>query len=138
MPVRSSSLPQRGREILGAKVGKPRPGAPGRAPARVAGRRLRAAAEADFVLALYNPRSARRNWQYQRAQEVLAAHRPPETPVGVVRNAYRPGQVVTITTVAEMDCIDVDMFTTVIIGNSQTRQFGSVIVTPRGYILTVP
>jgi precorrin-3B C17-methyltransferase len=96
-------------------------------------RRLRAAAEADFVLALLNPKSRRRDWQYRRAQEILAQHRPPETPVGVVRNAYRPGQAVEITTVAHMGEAAVDMFTTVIVGSSQTRRFGSVVVTPRGY-----
>jgi precorrin-3B C17-methyltransferase len=105
-------------------------------PWEIIERRLRAAAEADFVLALFNPRSTRRDWQYRRVQEILAAHRPPETPVGVVRNAFRPGQAVTVTTVGEMDSVDVDMFTTVIIGNSQTRQFGPVMVTPRGYLLT--
>jgi precorrin-3B C17-methyltransferase len=96
-------------------------------------RRLRAAAEADFVLALLNPKSQRRDWQYRQAQEILAQHRPAETPVGVVRNAYRPGQAVEITTVARMGEAAVDMFTTVIVGNSQTRRFGNVVVTPRGY-----
>jgi precorrin-3B C17-methyltransferase len=96
-------------------------------------RRLRAAAEADFVLALLNPRSRRRDWQYRRAQEILARHRPAQTPVGVVRNAFRPGQAVTVTTVGGMAEAAVDMFTTVIIGNSQTRRFGNVVVTPRGY-----
>lgn len=98
-------------------------------------RRLQAAAEADFVLAILNPKSQRRDWQYRRAQEILAGFRPPQTPVGVVRNAYRPGQSVERTTVARMAEAVVDMFTTVIVGNSQTRQFGSVIVTPRGYAL---
>jgi precorrin-3B C17-methyltransferase len=98
-------------------------------------RRLRAAAEADFVLAILNPKSQRRNWQYRRAQEILAGCRLPQTPVGVVRNAYRPGQSVERTTVAHMAEAVVDMFTTVIVGNSQTLQFGNVIVTPRGYAL---
>jgi precorrin-3B C17-methyltransferase len=99
-------------------------------------RRLRAAAEADFVLAILNPKSQRRDWQYGRAQEILAGYRPPQTPVGVVRNAYRPGQSVERTTVAHMAEACVDMFTTVIVGNSQTRQLGSVLVTPRGYRLS--
>jgi precorrin-3B C17-methyltransferase len=99
-------------------------------------RRLRAAAEADFVLALLNPKSQRRDWQYRRAQEILAACRMPETPVGVVRNAYRPGQSIERTTIAHMAEAVVDMFTTVIVGNSQTRQLGSVVVTPRGYALS--
>jgi precorrin-3B C17-methyltransferase len=99
-------------------------------------RRLQAAAEADFVLALLNPKSQRRHWQYHRAQEILAKWRLPQTPVGIVRNAYRPVQSVERTTVARMAEAVVDMFTTVIIGNSQTVQLGNAIVTPRGY--TVP
>jgi precorrin-3B C17-methyltransferase len=98
-------------------------------------RRLRAAAEADFALALLNPKSQRRDWQYRRAQEILAAYRQPETPVGIVRNAYRPGQSVVYTTVARMAEAAVDMFTTVIVGNSRTRRVGGAIVTPRGYTL---
>ena len=98
-------------------------------------RRLRAAAEADFVVALLNPKSRRRDWQYRRAAEILARHRSAEVPVGVVRNAYRPGQAVEITTVEHMTEAAVDMFTTVIVGNSQTRRFGNVVVTPRGYVV---
>jgi precorrin-3B C17-methyltransferase len=96
-------------------------------------RRLRAAAEGDFILALLNPKSERRDWQYPRAAEILRHHRAAETPVGIVRNAYRPGQAVGITTVARMSEAAVDMFTTVIVGNSQTRRFGNRVVTPRGY-----
>jgi precorrin-3B C17-methyltransferase len=96
-------------------------------------RRLTAAAEADFVLALLNPKSQRRDWQYRRAAEVLARNRPAETPVGVVRNAFRPGQAVEITAVGRMAEAAVDMFTTVVVGNSQTRRFGTTIITPRGY-----
>lgn len=98
-------------------------------------KRLMAAAEADFVMALFNPKSARRDWQYARAQAILAQHRAPHTPVGVVRNAYRPDQSVMITTVAAMADAPVDMLTTVIVGNSQTRRWQSRIVTPRGYIV---
>jgi precorrin-3B C17-methyltransferase len=104
-------------------------------PWEVIERRLRTVAEADFVLAILNPKSRRRNWQYRRAQEILAGCRLPQTPVGVVRNAYRPGQAVERTTIACMAEASVDMFTTVIVGNSQTLQLGSAIVTPRGYAL---
>ena len=100
-------------------------------------KRLRAAAEADFVMVLVNPKSARRHWQYARAQEIIAACRAPETPVGVVRNAYRPDQSVEVTTVARMTEAHVDMLTTVIIGNSQTRCFQSRLITPRGYPMAV-
>jgi precorrin-3B C17-methyltransferase len=96
-------------------------------------RRLQAGAEADFVLAILNPQSQRRLWQYRRAQEILAICRSPQTPVGVVRNAYRPDQSVERTTVAHMAEAVVDMLTTVIVGNSQTLRLGSAIVTPRGY-----
>lgn len=104
-------------------------------PWEVIERRLRAAAEADFVLALLNPKSQRRDWQYRRAQEILAEHRPPQTPVGIVRNAYRPGQSVERTTVAQMAEAAVDMFTTVIVGSSQSVQLGATIITPRGYAI---
>jgi cobalt-precorrin 5A hydrolase/precorrin-3B C17-methyltransferase len=96
-------------------------------------KRLLAAAAADFVTVLLNPKSARRQWQYGRAPAILAQHRPPETPVGVVRNAYRPQQSVQLTTVSAMLEAQVDMLTTVIVGNSQTRGWQSRMVTPRGY-----
>ena len=96
-------------------------------------KRLIAAAEADFVMVLVNPRSGRRHWQYARAQEIIAACRALETPVGVVRNAYRPDQSVALTTVARMVEAQVDMLTTVIVGNSQTRRFQLRLITPRGY-----
>jgi precorrin-3B C17-methyltransferase len=98
-------------------------------------RRLRAAAEADFVLAILNPKSQRRDWQLGRAQEILAAHRPPATPVGIVRNAFRPGQSIEQTSLGRMADATVDMFTTVIVGNTRTFQRGGAIVTPRGYRL---
>lgn len=106
-------------------------------PWSVIEKRLVAAAEADFVMVLVNPKSARRDWQYARAQEIIAACRPAETPVGVVRNAYRPDQSVAITTVARMTEAQVDMLTTVIVGNSQTRCFQSRLITPRGYPMAV-
>jgi precorrin-3B C17-methyltransferase len=98
-------------------------------------RRLAAAAEADFVIALFNPQSRRRDWQFRRAQEIIAGSRSPETPVGIVTNAYRPGQSVRMTNLAEMARAPVDMLTTVIVGNSQTREFSGAMVTPRGYLV---
>jgi precorrin-3B C17-methyltransferase len=97
-------------------------------------RRLIAAAEADFVIVLFNPQSQRRDWQFRRAQQIIAGSRSPETPVGIVTNAYRPGQSVRMTTLAEMASTPVDMLTTVIVGNSQTREFAGAMVTPRGYL----
>jgi precorrin-3B C17-methyltransferase len=105
-------------------------------PWTVIEKRLLAAAGADFVTVLLNPRSARRQWQYGRAQAIFAQHRDPGTPVGVVRNAYRPEQSVHITTVAGMLAAPVDMLTTVIVGNSQTQCWQSRLITPRGYRVT--
>lgn len=95
--------------------------------------RLQAAAAADFALALLNPKSAGRTAPYQRAQSLLRSVLAADTPVGIVRNAYRPEPSVAVTTLAEMDRPEVDMFTTVIVGNSTSRRFGGWIVTPRGY-----
>jgi precorrin-3B C17-methyltransferase len=107
-------------------------------PWAVIEKRLCAAAAADFVTVLLNPQSARRPWQYGRAQAILAQHRAPQTPVGIVRNAYRPEQSVQLTTVSGMLEAHVDMVTTVIIGNSQTQCWQSRMVTPRGYAVAHP
>jgi precorrin-3B C17-methyltransferase len=102
-------------------------------PWAVIEKRLTAAAAADFVLVLLNPKSARRQWQFVRACDLIGQHRMPMAPVGMVRNAYRPDQAVTITTVSGMAAALVDMLTTVIVGNSQTRCFQSHLITPMGY-----
>ena len=98
-------------------------------------RRLEAAAAGDFVLALYNPRSQRRDWQLLEARRILLEHRAGGTPVGLVREAYREGQRVDLTDLAGLEARadDVDMFTTVIIGNSTTYVLNGTMVTPRGY-----
>ena len=95
--------------------------------------RITAAAQGDFVLLCYNPRSAKRDWQLGRALELLAEHRPPTTPVGVVRNASRADQSAILTTLANFDPTVVDMFSLVVIGASQTRIVSGRMVTPRGY-----
>lgn len=96
--------------------------------------RLEAAARADFVIAIYNPRSKTRRTQIEEAQRIILAHRPPETPVGVVRNAYRDGQTIAVTTLAEMFDHEIDMTSIVLIGNSSTfLDAEGRIVTPRGY-----
>ena len=95
--------------------------------------RVRAAAEADLVLTLYNPRSAGRTWQLEAALDIVRRHRPAATPVGVVADAYRPGQRVAWTTLAEVDPAAVGMTTCVIVGASSTRLIGGRMVTPRGY-----
>lgn len=96
-------------------------------------KRLAAAAEADFVVVLYNPRSGRRKDQLPRALELLGAHKPEETPLGLVKRAYRPGQEVVVTTLAGLDPEAVDMQSIVLVGNSATRLAGGRMLTPRGY-----
>ena len=98
-------------------------------------RRLQAAALGDFVAVLYNPRSQRRTWQLLEARRVLMERRDGKTPVGLVRNAYRPSQQITVTDLdgLESRCEDVDMFTTVVIGNSTTYLHRGLMITPRGY-----
>ncbi|HMD46152.1 MAG TPA: precorrin-3B C(17)-methyltransferase [Acidimicrobiales bacterium] len=95
--------------------------------------RLRAAAAADLVVVLFNPRSARRTWQLEKALAVLAEHRRPGTPVGVVTDAGRPGQRAEVTTLAEVDAGRVTMTTCVVVGSTTTAVLGGRMVTPRGY-----
>jgi cobalt-precorrin 5A hydrolase/precorrin-3B C17-methyltransferase len=102
-------------------------------PWEVIERRVRAAAEADYVTVFYNPRSQARHWQLGAALTVLAAHRPPGTPAAIVRNASRTGQRVVLTTVAAFDPEAVDMLSLVIVGASTTRVVAGRMVTPRGY-----
>jgi cobalt-precorrin 5A hydrolase / precorrin-3B C17-methyltransferase len=102
-------------------------------PWEVIRERVRAAAEADFVVSLYNPRSKGRVWQLGKAREILLRHRPPDTPVGVVREAYREGQDVTLTDLGSLRPEQVDMLTVVIVGSSQTEVRAGRMVTPRGY-----
>ncbi|MFG2052768.1 precorrin-3B C(17)-methyltransferase [Micromonospora sp. NPDC048930] len=96
-------------------------------------RRVAAAAEADFVALLYNPRSRSRDWQLGAALRTFAAHRPEHTPVGVVRNASRTGERVHLATLATLDPALVDMYSVVVVGSSQTRIVAGRMVTPRGY-----
>ena len=96
--------------------------------------RIRAAAVGDFVTAIYNPKSNGRYWQLYRLVEIfLQEGRSPETPVGYVRQAGREDEAVTLTTLGEFDPEQVDMFTVVIIGNSQGYIQDNHFITPRGY-----
>jgi cobalt-precorrin 5A hydrolase/precorrin-3B C17-methyltransferase len=100
-------------------------------------RRLAAVAEGDFVVALYNPRSARRANQLAAARTILLAHRSAETPVALARNLGRQDESLTLTTLAALEPETVDMLTIVLVGNSQTRLIPGReprIYTPRGYI----
>lgn len=97
-------------------------------------KRIRAAAQADFITAVYNPKSNGRYWQLYRLVEIfLEEGRSPQTPVGCVRQAGRDDQKVWITTLSDLNYEDVDMFTVLLIGNSQTFIDGSAMITPRGY-----
>lgn len=95
--------------------------------------RIEAAAAADFVLVLYNPRSRNRYWQFNEARTLLLACRASNTPVGVVTDAFRQGQRVTLTTLSDLDPEGVGMTATVIVGSSRTRVVHGRMVTPRGY-----
>ncbi|HEY9645511.1 MAG TPA: precorrin-3B C(17)-methyltransferase, partial [Chroococcidiopsis sp.] len=96
--------------------------------------RLKAAAQADFVVALYNPRSKTRTEQIAIAQRIFLAHRDPQTPVALVRSAYRPDEQICLTTLAHLLDETIDMLTTVIIGNQSTRIHADWMITPRGYL----
>ena len=96
-------------------------------------KRITAAATADFVTAVYNPKSEGRYWQLHRLKEIFQESRSPETPVGYVRQAGREEETVVVTTLRDFDPEEVDMFTVMLIGNSQTYQFQNRMVTPRGY-----
>ncbi|WP_369168376.1 precorrin-3B C(17)-methyltransferase [Streptomyces sp. R28] len=102
-------------------------------PWEVIERRVRAAAEADIVVTFYNPRSRGRDWQLPKALAILAEHRKPTTPVGVVRNASRPDESGRLTTLGALDPATVDMMTVVTVGNTATRDIAGRMVTPRGY-----
>ena len=96
-------------------------------------RRLAAAAQADFVIVLYNPRSKRRRDHLARACAIVGQHRAPDTPAGVVTGASRANQRVQVTTLAKLPQAAVDMQTIVFIGNSTTFTYYDFMVTPRGY-----
>ena len=96
-------------------------------------KRLTAAAQADFVIAIYNPKSKKRDWQLSRAKELIMAHRKKDTPVGVVTAAMREDQSITITTLSEMDRADVGMQTILLVGNDSSLQYLDFMYTPRGY-----
>ncbi len=102
-------------------------------PWEVIERRITAAATGDFVTAVYNPKSQGRYWQLYRLQDLFLQVRSPETPVGYVRQAGREEQEVKVTTLGAFDPEDVDMFTVILIGNSQSYVSEGKMITPRGY-----
>ena len=107
-------------------------------PWEVIEKRIKAAATGDFVTAVYNPKSHGRYWQLYRLKELFLNERQAGTPVGYVRQAGREEQEVKLTTLAQLDPEDVDMFTVIIIGNSQSYISEEKFITPRGYYSTSP
>jgi precorrin-3B C17-methyltransferase len=102
-------------------------------PWPVIARRLDAVAMADFVVALYNPKSGRRTRQIVEAQRLLLRHRRADTPVAVVKSAYRRRERIEFTTLDCMSDCEIGMLSTVLIGNSHTIVRHGLMVTPRGY-----
>ncbi len=102
-------------------------------PWPVIARRLEAAGRGDFVVALYNPKSGRRTRQICEAQRILLRHRSPETPVAIVKSAYRRRQSVRLVRLDEMKDCEIGMLTTVLVGNSQSFAAHGLMITPRGY-----
>ncbi len=97
-------------------------------------KRLRGAADGDFVIALYNPGSKKRRDHLKKACDIVMERRGAETPCGIVHNIGRDGEHVDIMTLGELRDVQADMFMTVFIGNSATRVIGERLVTPRGYV----
>lgn len=102
-------------------------------PWTVIEKRIEAASMADFVIAFYNPKSGRRTRQIAEAQRILLKYRAADTPVGLVKSAYRDTQDIVLTTLEEMLEHDIGMLTTVVVGNSSTFLYDNKIITPRGY-----
>jgi precorrin-3B C17-methyltransferase len=102
-------------------------------PWEVIEKRVTLAAEGDFVVVLYNPKSSERKWQIEKTIEILLSRKPPDTPVGIVKSAMRKKQNVTITNLGEVLGHPIDMTTILIVGNSTTFVYDNYMVTKRGY-----
>ncbi len=96
-------------------------------------KRIRAAGEADFIIALYNPKSGKRTWQIEKTREILLQCRPGSTPVGIVKAAYREKQEVIVTDLKNMLAHEIGMLSTVVVGNLSTYVSNGKMITPRGY-----
>ena len=100
-------------------------------------KRLHACGQGDFVVSFYNPRSKKRDWQINTARDILLGYRPATTPVLLGRQLTREDETITMITLAELSADDVDMFTLVSVGNSESRHIVNGerewIYTPRGY-----
>jgi precorrin-3B C17-methyltransferase len=95
--------------------------------------RLKAAARADFVIVLYNPKSKKRTWQLEKAQKILLTQRDPKTPVGIVVSAMRDKQSIEMVPLEKLHIADVNMQTIVFIGSSSSGRYADFMFTPRGY-----
>ena len=104
-------------------------------PWEIIERRVKCAAEADFVIVLYNPKSSQRDWQIEKTANIVLQHKSPSTLVGIVKDASRADESVTITTLDKMTSHPIDMTTVIIIGNSTTFQYRDYMITKRGYQL---
>lgn len=102
-------------------------------PWQVIEKRLDMAADADFVITIYNPKSKGRVEHLSRAIEIISQYRSPDTPVGIVKNSGRPDTEITLTSLGNIDYEPVDMLSVLIIGNSNTYIKDGKIITPRGY-----
>ncbi|MCF6095549.1 precorrin-3B C(17)-methyltransferase [Thermovorax subterraneus] len=102
-------------------------------PWQIIEKRLDMAAAADFVIALYNPASSERPGSFKKACDILMKHKKADTPVGIVKNAFREGEWVKLTTLFEAPDYPIDMNTIVIVGSSSTKVMGNWMITPRGY-----
>ena len=104
-------------------------------PWEIIAKRVEAAAAGDFVIVVYNPASKRRISQLQDARRIILGHRSPETPVAIIKGAYRDSQTVVLTTLNDLpDHADkLGMISTVIIGNSSTYTYKDLMINPRGY-----
>lgn len=98
-------------------------------------KRVRCAAEADYVIVLYNPKSSQRDWQIEKIAHIILQHKRPSTPVGIVKGVSRDDESVLITTLDKMTSCAIDMTTVIIIGNSTTFRYRDYIITRRGYQL---
>ena len=103
-------------------------------PWKVIENRIFCCAKGDFITILYNPKSKKRQWQIEKALEIIKKFRDPSTPVGIVKNITRKEEKILITTLEKVPVEEIDMFTLVIVGNSTTKNIGKYIVTPRGYL----
>ena len=98
-------------------------------------KRVDCAGQGDLIVCLYNPKSRKRTGYVEQAADILMKYRKPRTPVGIVRNAGRKDETMDITTLEELKDAEIDMFSIVIIGNSQTYVKNARMITPRGYSL---